>query len=265
MTGDDTYAHLVAQHQALRAWFDTPLGRSLEAFEANALRAVLPGLFGTVAVQLGRLGRLDLLDACVAPTRIVLDVLAERDGIFVRGVPEQLPFEARSVDLVLLPHTLDYCDSPHHVLREVERVLAPEGHAVIFGFNPISLWGLRRLLAPRRPRPVPWSGRFLRLARVKDWLALLDFEFVHGHMLYYRPPIAREGIMDRLHFLDTLGDRWWPLMAAVYLVVAKRHVPGVTPLPVRWKTERLIGPAAQPTVRALARALPCGLRRRRVG
>lgn len=263
MTESGTYAQLVAQQQALRAWFDTPLGRSLQAFEANALRAVLPGLFGTVAVQLGRLGRLDMLDACVAPTHVVLDVLAEPNGLLVRGVPEQLPFEARSVDLVLLPHTLDYCRDPHRVLREVERVLAPEGHAVIFGFNPISLWGLRRLTV-RRPRPAPWSGRFLRLARVKDWLALLDFEFVHGQMLYYRPPLAREGVMDRLHFLDKLGDRWWPLMAAVYLVVAKRRVAGVTPLPVKWKAERLIGPAAQPTVRSLAHAA-CERRRRRVG
>ncbi len=262
MTEYATYAQLVAQRQALRAWFATPLGRSLEAFEANALRAVLPGLFGTVAVQLGRLGRLDMLDACVAPTRIVLDVLAQRDGTLVRGVPEQLPFKAGGVDLALLPHTLDYCRDPHQVLREVGRVLAPEGHVVIFGFNPISLWGLRRFAA-RRPRPAPWSGRFFRLARIKDWLALLDFEFVHGRMLYYRPPVAREGVMDRLHFLDKIGDRWWPLMAAVYLVVAKRRVVGVTPLPVKWKTSRLIGPAAEPTVRSLARA--AWGQRRRVG
>ena len=29
-------------------------------------------------------------------------------------------------------------------LREVERVLVPEGRVVIFGLNPMSLWGLRQ-------------------------------------------------------------------------------------------------------------------------
>ncbi len=251
-------AAVVPQWQALREWFETPLGRSLQAFEVNALRAVLPGLFGTVAVQLGRLGRLDMLDASVAPTRVVLDVLAAAGGEdpVVRGLPEQLPFLPGSVDLVLLPHTLDFSDDPHRVLREVECVLAPQGHAVVLGFNPLSLWGLKRALACR-PRPVPWSGHFFRLARIKDWLALLGFECVQGRMLYYRPPLAREGVMDRLHFLDKMGDRWWPLAAAVYLLVARKRVLGVTPLPVEWKTARLragLPAAAKPTARALAAA-----------
>jgi SAM-dependent methyltransferase len=239
--------------QELWRWFDTPLGRSLQAHEANRLRDILPQLYGTVALQLGRIGNLDLLDSCIAPTRVMLDLAAAPRKRLVRGVPEALPFDSRSVDLVLLPHTLDFCDEPHQVLREVNRVLSPEGHAAILGFNPASLWGLRRLFA-KRPRQIPWSGSFLRLARIKDWLALLDFQVTHGKMLYYRPPLPREGLMERLHFLDKMGDRWWPLMAGVYLVVAKKRVVGMTPLPVSWKTQRvgvpssITGPAARGVV-----------------
>lgn len=264
MSGPKAPALDLARQRALRGWFDTPLGRSLQAFEANRLRSVLPNLYGTVAVQLGRIGRLDMLDACVAPTRIVLDILAEPDGILVRGLPERLPFDGRSVDVALLPHTLDFCDEPHQVLREVERVLVPEGHVVILGFNPLSLWGLRRVFSPP-PRPVPWCGNFFRLARVKDWLALLDFEPTHGGMLFYRPPLAHEGMMDRLHFLDKTGDRWWPMMAAVYLVVAKKRMPGVTPLPLQWKTRGVPGAAAEPSARAMARGVRCaGVERKRL-
>ncbi|OGI46347.1 MAG: hypothetical protein A2151_07470 [Candidatus Muproteobacteria bacterium RBG_16_65_34] len=241
----------VALRRELRAWFDAPLGRSLQAFEANALRGVLPNLYGTVALQLGRLGRLDMMDACNAPTRVLLDLLGERNGAVVRAQPEALPFDARSVDVAILPHTLDFCDDPHQVLRETARVLSPEGHVVILGFNPVGLWGLRRLFSPR-PRSVPWRGRFLRLARVKDWLALLDFELTHGGMLYYRPPLAHEAVMERLHFLDKMGDRWWPMTAAVYLVVAKKRVLGVTPMPLAWKRRRLVvGPAAAPAARGM--------------
>lgn len=232
-------------------WFETPLGRSLEAFEANRLRNVLPNLYGTVAVQIGRLGRLDLMDACNASTRIVLDLDARADRVGVRALPEALPFDSGSVDILLLPHSLDFCDEPHQMLREVARVLSPEGHVVVFGFNPMSLWGTRRLMT-RRPRPAPWSGNFFRLARVKDWLSLLEFEPTHGSMLFYRPPLTAEGLMERLSFLDKMGDRWWPLMAGVYLVVAKKRVAGMTPLRVEWKREKVVGRfVASPSARGI--------------
>ncbi|MDO8705811.1 MAG: methyltransferase domain-containing protein [Sulfuricaulis sp.] len=239
------------QWRRLREWFDSPLGRSLQGLEAHHLRAVLPNLYGTVAAQLGRIGELKLMDACIAPTRILLDRHAGPDACAVCGLPEALPLETKSADVLILPHTLDFCQDPHQVLREVGRVLRPEGHVVILGFNPMSLWGFRRLIA-RRPRAAPWCGNFFRLARVKDWLALLDFETTHGTMLYYRPPLRNEGFMHRLHFLDKMGDRWWPMMAGVYLVVAKKRVVGVMPLPLKWKTQRVAGRiATQPAARGM--------------
>jgi SAM-dependent methyltransferase len=228
--------------RSVEAWFESPLGRSLQSYEVQCLRELLPRLYGTVALQLGAPGRLDLLEGAAAPLRIVHDRRSAPGGARVRGRPEELPYDGRSVDVVLLPHTLDFCDDPHRVLREALRVLKPEGHAVILGFNPLSLWGLRRLCT-RQPRPAPWYGRFLRLARLKDWLGLLDFELTHGRMFYYRPPRARRAVNARPGVLDRMGDRWWPLMAAVYLVVARKRVPGVTPLPVAWKDRRLAGAA----------------------
>jgi len=245
------------RQRRLVAWFDTALGRSLQAIEANALRHVLPPLYGTTAIQLGKIGQHDLMDACVAPSRITLDLLAASNGLVVRGEPEDLPFDGRSVDVAVLPHTLDFCSDPHQVLREVNRVLTPEGHAVIFGFNPFSLWGLRRLFT--RDRRAPWCARFLSLSRVKDWFALLDFEFTQGKMLYYRPPIQHDGFRDRLRFLEPAGDRWWPLTAAVYLVVAKKRVIGVTPLPLKWKDK-----AAVNATGAVAPARYSAIRRKRL-
>ncbi len=239
------------QRSQLCQWFDSPLGRSLQAHEAHHLRTMLPNLYGTVAAQLGRIGELDLMDACIAPTRILLDDHGGPGSCRVRSTPEELPLDTKSTDVMILPHTLDFCDDPHQVLREVSRVLRPEGHVVILGFNPMSLWGFRRLVA-RRPRVAPWCGKFFRLSRIKDWLALLDFETTHGMMLYYRPPLGNEGFMQRLHFLDKMGDRWWPMMAGVYLVVAKKRVVGVTPLPLSWKTKRAVAAGAtQPAARGM--------------
>src|SRR5436190_18333209 len=202
-------------------WFETPLGRSLQAIEAHRLRAMLPSLYGTVALQLGRIGQLDLLDACIAPSRIVIEEdqawyrthgaieqrLTGARTSYLRARADELPLDERSVDVALLPHTLDFSADPHPVLREVSRVLRPEGHAVILGFNPMSLWGMRRLLAAR-PRTAPRSAHFFRLTRVKAWLALLDFECMQGSMLYYRPPFSGEHAMERSYFMEKAGDRW---------------------------------------------------------
>lgn len=244
-------AALLESRRELREWFTSPLGSSLEAHEMHRLRDVLPQLYGTIALQLGGLGQLNLLDSSPAAKRILLDLPGDQGDARVRGVPEQLPFETKCVHIALLPHTLDFCDDPYSVLREVARVLVPEGHVVLLGFNPASLWGVRRLFA-RRPRAMPWCGNFFSLTRIKDWLALLDFEVTHGRMMYYRPPVQHETLMERIHFLDKAGDRWWPLMAGVYMVVAKKRVAGVTPLPVEWKQRRLVGSVvARPVARGI--------------
>ncbi len=56
----------------------------------------------------------------------------------------ELPFASQSLDLVVLPHVLEFAHEPHQILREVERVLIPEGQIIVTGFNPASLWGARQ-------------------------------------------------------------------------------------------------------------------------
>jgi SAM-dependent methyltransferase len=134
---------------------------------------------------------------------------------------------------------LEFSDYPHQILREVERVLVPEGSLVVLGFNPLSAWGLVSLFRGNRS---PWNGRFSTLGRIKDWLALLNFEMTAGRMVYHKPPVQSERVRRRLEFLERAGDRWWPLGAAVYAVAARKREIGVTPLHPRWKRERRLRP-----------------------
>ena len=243
----------MSSRAALCEWLSRQPGQSLLAVEALALRSVWPALYGRIAIQLGCAGPLDLLESCNAPVRAVLDEpgLAGPDVARIGGVPEHLPFDSRSVDLMLLPHTLEFADDPHQVLREVSRVLTPEGHLVIVGFNPFSLWGAWRLLRRRRGE-APWKGHFLHLTRLKDWLKLLDFELTQGEMLYYRPPLTSARAMERLRFLDKAGNRWWPMAGAVYVVVAKKRVAGMTLLKPEWRKTPVFGQAvARPALRVI--------------
>ncbi|MHB8255090.1 MAG: methyltransferase domain-containing protein [Acidiferrobacter sp.] len=228
--GESTDEGATDRTDLLRVWFEGALGESLHALEAHRLREILPALPGTFAVQLGWFGRRDLLESSPTAVHLLVDSQGAPKGPqLVQALPEALPLDSKSVQVVLLPHTLDVSCTPHQLLREAHRVLVPEGHVVIVGFNAMSLWGLSCFLHQRRTRP-PWCGEWIGARRLKDWLSLLDFELTHGSMLYYRPPFKRQTLMDRLFFLERIGDRWWPLAAAVYVVVAKKRNPGLTPI-----------------------------------
>lgn len=216
------------------------------------MRHMLAGFFGPVALQISETGFCSFVhfsDAAFCYTAFMdPGGTGAPEAIDVYCIPEQLPFEAKSVGLVILPHVLEFSDYPHHILREVERILVPEGSVVVLGFNPVSLWGLSRLF---RSNTMPWNGRFSTLGRLKDWLQLLNFELTSGRMIYHKPPIQSERIRRRLGFLEHAGDRWWPLGAAVYAVAARKRELGITPLQPQWRRKSRLAPGlAKPVAKA---------------
>ena len=148
---------------------------------------------------------------------------------------DALPFPADSIDLVVLPHSLEFAHDPHLLLREVERVLRPEGRVVITGFNPASLWGLRQRLARVRlgmglghASPyLPREGEFIGYWRLRDWLRLLGFHIEGGQFGCWRPPLATARWLERFEWMDRLGERWWPVLGAAYALVAVKRVHGM--------------------------------------
>lgn len=214
----------------LQEWFDTPLGQYLLEKERAYLDEVTPDVFGFHALQLG-LPAVDLL----RESRI-----AHRMRVAPRGHPDlfakchELPFATQSVDLVLLPHGLEFSEQPHAILREVDRIMMPEGRLVILGFNPWSLWGLRSALGPARGE-FPWNGHFVSLLRVKDWLALLGFDVSAGRLACYAPPFDSERLRRRFRFMEPAGDRWWAVGGAVYMLQAIKRVRGMRLITPAWQ------------------------------
>lgn len=244
-----------AAAQRLEAWYAGRLGTLLWEQERAQLEASILNLFGYHVVQLGSLGADrddDLLGLCRIPHRIVLDPV-RRTGIGLVAVPDALPIASDSVDAVLLPHTLEFVDDPHQVLREVDRVLVAEGHVVILGFNPWGSWGWRRLFGSRA---VPWCGRFFSQTRIRDWLALLGFDPIVGRGCFFRPPLEYEGVMRRIRFIECLGRRGgWSFLAAAYVLVARKRVAALTPIRSRWQPRRRLVTAglARPSARVVKR------------
>ena len=123
-------------------WFKTPLGQYLLEKERSYLDDVTPDIFGFHALQLG-LPEVDLLRESRIAHRMCTAASGEPD-LYARC--HELPIATQSIDLVVLPHVLEFAEEPHAILREVDRVMMPEGRIVILGFNPWSLWGLRSAL-----------------------------------------------------------------------------------------------------------------------
>jgi len=214
----------------LREWFETPIGQYLLEREQAWLDDVTADIFGYHALQLGLPG-IDLLRESRIAHRMRVSPAASPD---LRAKCHELPIATQSVDLVLLPHVLEFAEEPHAVLREVDRIMMPEGRLLILGFNPWSLWGLRSALGPGR-REVPWNGRFVSLLRVKDWLALLGFDVSAGRLAGYAPPIDNPNVRRRFGFMEPAGDRWWAVGGAVYMLQAIKRVRGMRLLTPAWQ------------------------------
>ena len=234
----------IERRRDARQWFETTLGGYVLAREQAYLDETVSDIFGFNALQLG-LPQHDLLRTSRIPLRLNLDM---HQPARIISDFNHLPIASQSIDLALMPHVLEFSATPHQVLREVERVLMPEGHVIITGFNPISWWGVGHLIK-RRCGDYPWRGNFIALPRVKDWLALLGLEVVAGRLSCYAPPLQSPKWLDRFQFMEAAGDRWWPLAGGVYFLLAKKRVHSMRLIMPSWK-ERLaaqgrVAPAAQ--------------------
>lgn len=231
----------------LRNWYQTEVGRALLESLENESQPLLSCIFGYVAVQIGQLSsEVDLLKNCTIHQKWCFDTNQRPD---VLADPHMLPIAHDSLDLVILPHTLDFTGDAHQVLREVDRVLVPEGHLVIIGFNPLSFYGLWRVANVPHPR-APWNGAFYRVGRIKDWLALLGFEISSTVHIAHGFPLQRPAIFRHTEFIRRFLARHAPWLGGIYICVAKKRVATLTPTLGTWKkrTSLLPKPVVKPTV-----------------
>lgn len=213
-------------------WLNSTLGQYLLAHEQTLFDDTVGDIFGFHAMQLGLLP-LDTLKNSRIPHLLRV---GNQEGD-AQCESDYLPFAESSIDLLCLPHVLEFSRNPHQTLREAERILVPGGYLIITGFNPISAWGAKKVLC--KGQDYPWHGHFFTLSRIKDWLALLGLEFVSGNMYGYELPINDEKWLKRFAFMDKTGDKWWPMMAGLYFIVAQKRVANMTLLKPNWKTNGL--------------------------
>jgi SAM-dependent methyltransferase len=238
--------------RSVQQWLESPFGQALLAQEGRIVEAVLDGIFGEQCLQLGLWGAPNFFLRFARTQRSVC--IADRQHVAADGRPgvvghlHRLPVSSESVDAVLLPHTLDYSDDRSHaILCEVDRVLRPHGHLVVLGCKPGGLWGLRRLI-PGEGLP-PAADHPISDRRLSDWLQLLDMRIQGITRYFFRWPLTGNKGTSNPEW-ESRGRRFWPELAACYMLTAQKRVFTVTPIKKPWRTRpEVVGGIVEPTSR----------------
>ena len=227
----------------LSKWFKSPLGQVVFTMENDQLKDILPRLFGYHILQFGYYAELNYLTSSRVSNKTILFLedaeIQKSVKTAVRTTAEELPIEMESVDVVLMPHILEYSNDTHRLLREMERILICEGYAIIIGINPFSLWGLYHLFFCWWNK-MPWGGRLISVSRMKDWLSLLDFEVEKVKYFFFSPPVSSVKLLKKFLPLERLGQYCYPIFGGLYVVVAKKRAAPLSPIKMKWQKKRNI-------------------------
>lgn len=236
-----------------KAWSDSDAGSYILHWEQNCFDRLVDEIFGSQAVQIG-LSEIETLRKNRINNRFLIDTAFDNDffesnkrlqnnfskkeitfidskQLKISHLPTclvsdllNLPLANQSVDLIVLPHTLETCTNPHALLREVERILIPSGYLIISSFNPSSLWVLKQRISQFRHESfIPNVKEFITSSRIKDWLKLLSFDIVSGLYGCYQFPFNNKKNYERFKFMELAGDRWWPIFGAIYIIVSQKR------------------------------------------
>ena len=226
----------------LESWYARENGQYLSQAAFETAQELLDRSFGYHILQLGVGSNRPLCEASPINHRIYS---AQRpgQGVDLVACPDELPLDSDSVDTVIIHHSLEFARNPHQVLREVQRVLTPQGQLLVIGFNPLSLHGLSCQLRGLSHKSLWRHHQPVTQGRLTDWLHLLGCEVQDSSRFYAIPPVGS----GRVRKWSTRCDAWCAehniAFGGVYIVHAIKQVSAVhrPRRSLRLRGERLIG------------------------
>lgn len=238
----------------LRAFYDTTLGHMAERSITMALSAMWPRTPNERLIGLGY--ALPYLDRFRGDTERTFAFMPAGQGAIAWPMgeasstalifDEELPLPDSSIDRVLLVHALEFSENPGETLKELWRVLAPNGRLVIVVPNRRGIWA--------RFEHTPFgSGR--PYSRSQLLTALREANFTAGNIsdALHFPPASRRWLQRSSMGLERVGRKLWPLFAGVLVVEAQKRLYQGLPV-ARRSSRRVFVPVLAP--RGSARFLP---------
>ena len=209
----------------LREFYATRFGITTKRLIAKRLQSRLGALRGASVMGLGFAS--PYLEAGMEETRRCLAFIPAQQGVIhwppdglVRSalVDEcELPLLESTIDLALVIHGLELADAPDEMLKEIWRVMAPQGRLLLVVPNRRGVWASfdTSPFGFGQPFSRPQLAKFLREAHfsIMSWSQALFF-----------PPLDRSVILSTASLWENTGSRVAPALAGVFIVEAVKQV-----------------------------------------
>lgn len=209
----------------LREFYTSPLGAVVRRLLRHRLRARWRKVSGQTVVGLGY--ATPYLSAYREEAARLVAFMPAAQGALVwpRKGPKHtvlvdetaLPLVDACVDRLLVVHGLEGAERVRPFLREIWRVLAPEGRVTMIVPNRRSIWARAESTPFAYGRP--YSRRQLDALLVESMLSP-----VHWTYGLFVPPVERAVILRSAVAIERIGSRIWPGIGGVMLVEARKEM-----------------------------------------
>ena len=224
--------------EIMRDWYLHPPGSSILSWENEEATRFLKTVRGKYLIQMG--GEITLAHSAGSPILYHIRLTSEpTDNLLsIQMDWQKLPLLTESIDVFVLVHVLEFINYPVKLIQEIFRALKPTGRLFIFGFNPWSLWGLRKLFSVKQE--VPWNGKFWSCEQVKRWLISSKYSIAFSKTFCYG--FLRKNKLNRqLHLINQIiGQVCFPTAGGIYLLAAKKEVCAPLHRRILWKKDLVI-------------------------
>jgi SAM-dependent methyltransferase len=157
-----------------------------------------------------------------------------------------LPLADASVDLLLGVHCLEVSERTGPLLREMWRVLTPEGRLLLIVPNRRGVWA--------RLDTTPFGhGRPYSRGQLERLLGDALFTPLEWTSALFLPPLDRPWLMRWATAFERMGTRFWPGFAGVIIVEARKELMGAVPKKAPARRVERLAPVQAP----LKRGAPC--------
>ncbi len=214
---------------ALQRFYASPLGEAARRAGERRLISLWPSADGLDVLGLGYAS--PYLPRFRAKARRVVAMMPGEQGaepwpaggpsLTTLGEEARLPFIDAVFDRVLLVHALEEADAAHAMLREIWRVMAPEGRLVVIVANRWSLWAQSDISPFGHGRPYSKS-------QLSGLLSDALFEPVAFSRALYAPPSAWPPFVRAADAFERIGEQVWSNHGGLLLMEAVKRLYATT-------------------------------------
>ncbi|MEO8896817.1 MAG: methyltransferase domain-containing protein [Rhizomicrobium sp.] len=231
--------------RGLSDFYESPMGQRTRRLILRRLREIWPNtrgrrLLGYGFTQPYLSAFLGEAERCIAALPAALSPgAAWPDGKTLTTLVEEdaLPFPDAFFDLILVVHGLEEAEGLRPLLRQLWRVLAPEGRLMLVAPNRASLWA-------QLERSPFGHGRPFSRSELDAVLRGALFVPEHWHRALYAPPVGIGALARSGTGWERFGVRFLPGLGGVHIVeVSKSLYAPATPAPATAATIRVKSPA----------------------